>query len=148
MHQTEAEAIFAKGVEALAREEWPTALACFERAANVRNTPIHASFLGLCLARERGQVRKAVALCAEAIEQEPGNSLHYLNLGKIYLLQGDRPEAIRMFRKGLERGFNEQIVAELSRLGVRRSPPLPFLSRNNPLNKYLGIILGRLGLRR
>jgi len=147
MHQTEAEAIFIKGVDALAREEWPTALACFERATTLLDIPVHASFLGLCLAKERGQVRKAVALCTEAIEREPGNSLHYLNLGKIYLLQGDRPEAIRMFRKGLEHGVDEQIVAELNKLGARRPPPLPFLHRSHPLNKYLGIILGRLGLR-
>lgn len=147
MYRTEAEAIFTKGVEALARNEWPTALACFERAANKGNTPLHVSFLGLCLAKERGQVRQAVALCNKAIEQEPGNSVHYLNLGKIYLFQGDRTEALRMFRKGLEQGFNEQIVAELNKLGVRRSPVLPFLRRDNPVNKYLGIFLRWLRLR-
>lgn len=147
MHESESEAIFAKGVDALTREEWPTALACFEKAARLRDTPVHSSYLALCLARERGQFRKAVALCAEAIGQEPGNPLHYLNLGKIYLLQGDRPEAIRTFRKGLEQETHEQIVAELGKLGIRKSPPLPFLSRGNPLNRYLGMMLSRLGLR-
>ena len=141
------DALFKKGLESLARNEWTAALACFEKAAGLLNIPIHNSFLALCIARERGQTNKALALCGETLEAEPDNSILYLNMGKIYLMQGKTEEAIEILRKGLTQETNEQIIAELGRIGTRRPPPLSFLSRDNPLNKYLGIILSRLGLR-
>jgi tetratricopeptide (TPR) repeat protein len=147
MTEAEPEIFFTKGVQAVARGEWPAALACFENAARLKSTPLHNCFLALCMARERGQFKKAISICTEALEAEPDNSVLYLNLGKIYLLQKERDEAIRIFRQGLGREFNEQIIAELDRLGSRKPPPLSFLHRDNPLNKYLGIILTRLGLR-
>jgi tetratricopeptide (TPR) repeat protein len=141
------EALFNKGCDALARGEWTSALACFEKAARLSDIPVYNSFLALCIARERGQTNKAVALCRETLEAEPDNPVLYLNLGKIYLMQGKTEEAIEVFRQGLSYGANEQIIAELGRIGTRRPQPLSFLSRDNPLNQYLGIILSRLGLR-
>jgi tetratricopeptide (TPR) repeat protein len=142
------EALFKKGLESLARNEWTAALACFEKAAGLLNIPIHNSFLALCIARERGQTNKAVSMCRETLEADPDNPVLYLNLGKIYLMQGRPQEAIAAYRKGLGKGANAEIVAELQRIGNRRPPPLSFLGRDHPLNKYLGIILSRLGLRR
>jgi len=141
------ETLFNKGLQSLARNEWTAALACFEKAAGLLNTPIHNSFLALCIARERGQINKAISLCRETLEEEPDNPVLYLNMGKIYLMQGRTVEAIEIFRKGLSKGSNEEIISELGRIGNRRPPPLSFLSRDHPLNKYIGIILGRLGLR-
>jgi tetratricopeptide (TPR) repeat protein len=142
------EALFNKGLESLARNEWTVALACFEKASGLQNIPIHNSFLALCIARERGQTNKAVALCRETLEAEPDNPVLYLNLGKIYLMQGKTEKAIEVYRTGLSQGENEEIITELQRIGNRRPPPLSFLDRDHPLNKYLGIILSRLGLRR
>lgn len=141
------EALFNKGLDSLKRNEWTAALACFEKAAGLKNTPIHNSYLALCIARERGQTQKGVSLCNESIEAEPDNTVHYLNLGRIYQMQGKPEEAISAFRQGLSRGADDRIVEELRRIGTRRQPPISFLSRDNPLNKYLGIILARLGLR-
>jgi len=147
MADADPEVLFTKGLEALARDEWTAALSCFEKASRLLSSPLHNSFLALCIARERGQFNKAISLCSEALDAEPGNPLHYLNLGRVYLLQGKAEVAIEIFRKGLSREANEQIIAELTRLGTRRPPPLPFLQRDNPLNKYLGIILTKIGLR-
>jgi tetratricopeptide (TPR) repeat protein len=147
MIDTNPESLFKKGLESLARNEWTAALACFEKASGLLNIPIHNSFLALCIARERGQTNKAIALCRETLEAEPDNPVLYLNLGKIYLMQGKTENALDIFRKGLSHGSNEQILAELGRIGTRRPPPLSFMSRDNPINKYLGIILSRLGLR-
>jgi tetratricopeptide (TPR) repeat protein len=89
------EALFNKGLECLSRNEWTAALACFEKATGLRNTPIHNSYLALCIARERGQTQKGIALCNVSIEAEPDNPVHYLNLGRIYQLQGRRlPERV------------------------------------------------------
>ena len=141
------EALFTRGLESLSRNEWTSALAFFEKAAGLMDKPAYKSYLGLCVARERGQIKKGAALAREAIEAEPDNSIHYLNLGRIYLLQGRVESAIAAFREGLSREANEQIAEELRRVGTRRPPPFRFLKRDNPINKYLGIILARLGLR-
>jgi tetratricopeptide (TPR) repeat protein len=141
------EALFKKGIEALSRNEWSSALACFEKAVGLTDNPVYKSHLALCIARERGQMHKGAALCREVIESDPDNSIHYLNLGRIYLLQGRVESAIAALREGLSREANEQISEELRRVGTRRPPPFRFLSRDNPINKYLGIILARLGLR-
>jgi hypothetical protein len=75
------------------------------------------------------------------------NPIHYLNLGKVYLLAGKKSQAIEVFRKGLAHERHQEIIDELNRLGIRKSPVLPFLKRKNPINRYFGIILHRLGLR-
>jgi hypothetical protein len=48
---------------------------------------------------------------------------------------------------GLRTGKNPELVRELERLGSRKEPVLPFLARGNPLNKFLGIMLKKTGLR-
>ncbi len=65
-----------------------------------------------------------------------------LNLGRAFVAAGKRMEAIEAFEKGLkyEKG-NRELIGELQALGKRKKPPLPFLSRSNPLNKYIGLLL-------
>ena len=72
----------------------------------------------------------------------------YLNLGRVFLLTGDRDIAINYLRKGLEldKG-NRDIINELIQLGVRKKPVLPFLSRGSFLNRFLGKLLSGFGLR-
>jgi len=62
-------------------------------------------------------------------------------------LKGEKAEAIRVFRLGLKAERNKRIIEELEKLGIRKPPVISFLSRGNPINKYLGIILGRLSIR-
>ena len=144
---TEPDKLFARGLSALNNEDSLSALAYFEKAFQLESNPVYCSYFAFCLAKERGQYNKAVSLCKEAIEMEPANSTHYLNLGRIYVLLGNKPEAMQAFRQGLGHGESPQITAELDRLGARKPPVIRFLKRENPLNKYLGIFLKKLGLR-
>jgi len=50
-------------------------------------------------------------------------------------------------RQGMTLGGLPEIERMLAAIGTRRPPVIPALSRDSLLNKYLGIILGRLGLR-
>ena len=127
--------------------DWLSALVSFEKAVQLECRPIHCTFLALCIAKERGLYSKAIAICEEAIAIEPVNPVHFLNLGRIYLLKGEKAEAIRVFRLGLKAERNKRIIEELEKLGIRKPPVISFLSRGNPINKYLGIILGRLSIR-
>lgn len=141
MSTTEAEELFEKGVEAIDRGNWLHALSHFEKAVQQESKPIYHSYLAVCIAKERGQFNKAVAMCREAMELDPENSVHYLNLGRINLFHGRKEEALKVFREGLGYGRDQKIVDELVRLGTRKKPVIGFLDRDNPINKYLGIVM-------
>lgn len=147
MPGTEAENLFKKGVEAINNGDMVSALSFFERIASIDDTPVNRSYLAFCIARERGQFKKAISMCEEAMKEEPENSVHYLNFGRVYMLSGQRNDAMQIFREGLHHEENKDIVAELIKLGMRKSPVIPFFGRENLLNKYLGIVFTRLGLR-
>lgn len=137
----EAEELLKKGSDALAQGNTLSALSYFEKAVNIDNSPIISSYYAFCIAKARGQVIKAISLCEEAIKKEPQNSLHYLNLGRIYLITNNREDAIKIFREGLNYEANQQIVDELNRLVTREPSIVPFLRRSNQISKYLGITL-------
>lgn len=123
------------------------ALACLERALSIWDDPLWHSRLGYCIAKERGQLTRGFELCQHAIAQDPENPIHYLYLGKTYLLTGNTQEALLTFRQGLTHGHDPEIERALNGIGTRKPPVLSFLSRDSFLNKYLGIIFSRLGLR-
>jgi hypothetical protein len=65
----------------------------------------------------------------------------------VYLVAGNTYEALQALRQGMIFGGSPELERVLNAIGVRKSPVISFLSRDNLLNKVLGIILGRLGLR-
>jgi len=142
-----AEKEFALGMAALAAEDTLTALACLERALKLRDHPGWYSYLGYCIARERGQQRRGLELCLSALAMEPDNPVHLYNLGRVHLISGDKMEALRVLREGMAKGGSPELVRLLQTLGTRKPSLFPMLHRDNPLNKYLGLILSRLGLR-
>ncbi len=123
------------------------ALLHFENAARLGATPTLNSYLGYCMARERQQFKEAIGLCHQALAMEPENAIHYLNFGRILLLVGKKQLAIDTFHQGLKRERHRLILEELKRLGIRRRPVVPPLSRSHPVNRYLGRAFSRLRLR-
>lgn len=117
------------------------ALVCLERASVEIHTPELSSALAFCLAKERTQFAKAVELCRSAIEQDKGNPSHYLRLGRVFLMQGKKTEAINVFHEGLRQGEDPEIRADLNLVGSRRRPVIPILRRDHVLNRSLGYIL-------
>lgn len=147
MPDNNAEALFTKGLEALNRGNTVVALTWFEKSWQINPTPTACSYFAYCMAKERGQIKKAISICAKALQDAPDNHIIYLNLGKIYLLAGNKTGAIQILREGLDNGEDPLLIAELSRLGTRKPPVFSFLPRNNSLNKFVGRILCKLGLR-
>lgn len=135
------------GIEAIENGETMRGLMHFEFAGEIRSRPDVLSYLAYCIAKERRQVREAIAMCREALETEPGNAVHYLNLGRVLLLAGRKEQAIEVFRQGMKLGSKRRISAELKRLGLRKPALVHSLPREHPLNKYLGLFLTRLRLR-
>lgn len=147
MSNAPTETPFEEGIKALNAKRTGEALQWLEKAVAVKKTPRTCAYLAYCQAKEQGKYREAIALCMEAMKEEPKNSEIYLNLGRVYLLAGQKKGAIRAFDLGLRYEKNPQIVNELVLLGRRKAPPLPFLPRSNPINKYLGKLLKKLGMR-
>ncbi|HTP64157.1 MAG TPA: tetratricopeptide repeat protein [Geobacteraceae bacterium] len=147
MSDFETEELFAKGVMAVDRGNWLVALSCFEKIVQEDGRTASLSYFAVCIARERGLFNTAEALCREAIEKDAENPLHYLNLGRVFLYQGRKMEAIGTFREGLHFSADKRLIDELNRLGTRKKPVVPFLGRDNPINKYLGILMTKLKMR-
>ncbi len=141
---TDVKQLVSEGIAAVEKGNTWLALAHFENAAKQQPSPAVASYLGYCLAKERRQMQKAALLCSEAIRLDPNNSVHYLNLGRVYLLADQKSRAIQTFRKGLKTGRNRQIVEELKALGLRKEPFFSSLSRTHFLNKYVGMLLNKI----
>jgi len=138
---------FKKGMEAVDRGDTQFGLTCLERLFEAGHDPVLASYYAVCLAKERGELQKALLLCEEAMEDDPGNALHYLNRGRVLVAAERKREAIKAFRNGLLYGKNGLIKKELDMLGWRRPPVISGLGRENPVNKWLGRILVMLRLR-
>lgn len=136
-----------KGTAAAEQGNTLDALVYLESAHRLGSTPILASYLGYCLARERQQFKEAIGLCREALTKEPEQAIHYLNLGRVFLAAREKRLAINTFRQGLKRGRHRLILEELKRLGIRKRPVVPPVSRSHPLNKYLGLLFTRLNIR-
>jgi len=147
MSKFEAEELFATGTESLKNGDINAALDSLEKAVLLDRNPLYCSILAICLAKEKRDFKKAVSLCNEAIKKDPKNSLHFLNLGRIHLMANQKRDAIRIFNMGLRYGENRDIIAELRRFDMRRSPLIPFLGRGNAVNRVLGKLTYKLGFR-
>ncbi|HEY6009442.1 MAG TPA: tetratricopeptide repeat protein [Geobacteraceae bacterium] len=147
MPENETERLVSEAGEAFKRGDTKTALERYEKLIAIERTPEVCSALAYCLAREKAAFREAITLCNEAIKKDPKSPRHFLLLGRIYLLLDRKKEAIRAFNLGLRHGGAAEIGAELRQLGYRKQPVVPFLRREHPLNKYLGKMLSRMGLR-
>lgn len=147
MLSREAEELFAKGLESIGHDHLYLARTCLEQAMEMEKSPEVCSYLALCRAKTRGQFSEAIALAKEAVDSAPGNSALYLNMGRIYLLAGDKKSALDILRKGMQCDGNQEILKELEIHGNRKPPVFPALGRNHSVNKYLGKLLSRLGLR-
>lgn len=145
--QEDAEKLTSRALSAFSAGEFSSALAQFERVLKIADNPQLHSYLGFCIAKERGQVKKGAELCLASLEHEPQNPVHYLNLARVHQVAGNKPQAMEVLRKGMGVGGSEEIVTLLGKLGTRKPPPLSFLSRDHFLNKWFGIALSRIGLR-
>jgi len=113
--------------------------------------PLILSYFGCLQAIVDKKYRSGVENCKrailllkkkEAFNEEVLYPVLYLNLGRAYVAAGKKRDAMDAFKKGLRYdNGNSDLKRELLGLGVRKQPPVPFLDRSNPINKYIGLIL-------
>ncbi|MEZ4330166.1 MAG: tetratricopeptide repeat protein [Myxococcota bacterium] len=136
----EAREAFEQGRRRIQADEPAGALRAFKQAHAL--APDHAqirSWLGLATALVERDFEQARTLCESAAKQEFFNPDLYLNLAKVYLSVGRRPEALRYLRRGqmIDPG-HDAIRDAIAELGLRRVPILPFLPRRHVVNRMLG----------
>lgn len=107
--------------------------------------PVHMSYYALCVAMVKKDYECAIPLAIKAVRAEFYNPEVYLNLGRILSASGRKAFAFRAYQKGLVYDSNHPgLVKELSEMGMRRTPVVPFLSRENPVNRFSGLIIRRV----
>lgn len=143
---------FHLGLAFLKKKQWKTAARHF-RAADTgcpRGDPrarLYRSYHGLALVSS-GDV-SGLNLCRHAAGSPTGHAEVFLNLALAEIRLNHRRRACEAVAVGLHLDPRQSRLLRLrARLGVRRKPCVPFLNRNNPLNKWLGRITYRVPRRR
>lgn len=113
--------------------------------------PFLLSYYGCLIAVIENKSKEGVRICEDAIRilntSMPFGSeffypIFYLNLGRAYLKDKKKKDAVKAFQEGLKNDpDNHDILWEIKKMGTRKPPPFPFLSRSNPINRYIGMLL-------
>jgi tetratricopeptide (TPR) repeat protein len=137
---------FTEGVKMLKNNYPKKAAVCFKKALECdKQNPYYLSFLGVSMARGEKNLTEAVKLCEAAIQKKRGEIQFHLNLADVYAFSGLRESALHTLDRALA-SFGEDMRLKSARCRVekRRTPVLPFLTRENFLNKKLGKLRHRL----
>ena len=139
------ERVIENGLEMARDGRYKEALSIFEEDLCFTQHPTATSYYAVSLANVEGNYDKAISLCLMAAEKEFYNPEIYLNLGRVFLLNGQKAVAVRAFRKGLKYdNCNMGMLVEMKRLGLRKRPVITFLPRQNLFNRYLGRLVARM----
>lgn len=137
---------FKQGMRRLREGKSKTALVHFRKAAEMeQQNPYYMSFAGVALMRAGNKWAEAVKLCETALSLKRNEPQLYLNLAQVYVAAGRREDALATLdRAAASFGRHRGVQRARLRLGSRRSPVLPFLDRQNILNKQLGLLRHRI----
>ncbi len=106
-------------------------------------TGILASY-ALALGHTHG-LKEGLELCLKAVASDKRNPHIYWSLAQLYMLSGSRKKAVEALEVGLRVSPDHRGLLKLrDDLGVRRPPPIRFLSRDSLVNVKLGKALHKL----
>jgi len=134
---------------ALCREgEWSNGLFFLGKIAEAGRTAampgVFFTTLGYGIARYQQRAEEGLKLCRHGVKLQFYEPQNYLYLARTALLCEKREEAVKAVRGGLKVDPNNaELKALYAELGIRQLPVLPFLSRSNPLNQFLGRLRAR-----
>jgi tetratricopeptide (TPR) repeat protein len=140
----ELQALVEDGLKLCRSGDWnkglPLLAAVLEQRTPTDTVPgIVYSYLGYGVAKYQGQVREGVKLCDHAIKVEYYEAENHWNLSRVYVIAGDRLAAFHAISRGLKLNPDHAgLLATQTEIGVRKPPVLKFLSRDHPINVYLG----------
>jgi uncharacterized protein HemY len=147
MNETTVDTVLNQVTTAMDSGSFDLALMYIDQAPEFADVPMVISCRAYCMAKGQGRIRDAIALCRDTIQQDPYDPRHYLILGRLLLLSGQKAQAIKIFRAGLKHGRSSEIIQELKNIGLRKTPVFSSVERSHPLNRITGRVLTRCGLR-
>ena len=135
-----ADAAFEDGLARYEAGDLPGAHAAFERAhRKAASDPRRMSWYGLTLVLVERNSNLGVLYCEQSLRLAGPEPELCLNQARIHLALGQRERVVRALARGLERAPEHAgLLAAQEALGWRRHSVLPFLSRESPLNRWLG----------
>lgn len=138
-------AAFEEGRSSFGARDVEGAHAAFERAhRRAPADPLFMSWYGVTLVLVERNSNLGVVLCDQALRATGPEPELLLNQARVHLALKQRERAVRAIQRGLELWPEDpRLVAARDALGIRRPPVIGFLSRNNPLNRFLGRIRHR-----
>jgi tetratricopeptide (TPR) repeat protein len=143
-------ASFEEGRAAFDARDVEGAHVAFERAH--RRSPREARFMswyGVTLVLVEKNSNLGMTLCEQALRIGGPEPELLLNQARVHLALKQRERAVRAILRGLEVAPGDaRLRAAKDALGTRRAPVIPFLSRNNPLNRVLGRLRHRWSQRK
>jgi hypothetical protein len=87
----------------------------------------------------QGKVREGLKLCEHSLKIQYYEADNHWNLARVQIVSGERLAAFQTISRGLKLDpTHEGLLQTQKEIGVRRRPVLGFLSRDHPLNIWLG----------
>jgi len=144
------EEILKRGRDALKLQRYPQAREFLSEYCNRQTkrdlsvpTGILASY-ALSLGHTHA-LKEGLELCLKAVSSDRRNPHIYWSLVQLYMLSGSRKKAIEALEVGLKVAPDHRGLKKLrDDLGVRKPPPIRFLSRDSIVNVKLGKALHKL----
>jgi tetratricopeptide (TPR) repeat protein len=91
------------------------------------------------------RLKEGLELCLKAVSGDRRNPHTYWSLVQLYTLSGSRKKAVEALEVGLKVSPDHRgLLALQKEMGVRRPPPIKFLSRDSVVNVKLGKALHKL----
>ncbi len=114
-----------------------------EPEARRRAPGIMFSYYGLCLANTAPtRAAEAASFCEIAVQKEPSRVEHYVNLVGIWQAGHHRLKMVQALERGMAALPKSAVLQALGEgIGMRKSPALPFLPRENTVNAAIGKLL-------
>lgn len=146
---------FEQAKELLKKQKGEEALEVLQAGLKVYPVdPFLLSYYGCLCSIIANRPKEGIKICRDAITKlnqtipvgkEYFYPIFYLNLGRAYLGAGKKRESVMAIQIGLKADPEDsELLSELHRLGARRKPPLSFLKREHPINKYIGSLLHKV----
>ena len=133
-----------EGLRLCRAEQWQAGMEILWKVARKqkrrkRLPSAYYSYAGYGAAKFEGNFKEGLSLCRHAIKLDPLEPDNYLNLARVELLRRNRGAAIKALSKGLRiRPNHKRLRAFELEIGSRRRPVIPFVSRDNRINIWLG----------
>lgn len=142
----ESQSLFNLALGKISRSRYAEALEHLSEALRIApGHPAYLSHLGLCLAHAKADYDQAEMVCQQAVDTSPADPAPLVHLARVYRMKGANQLAHAVLLRAHKlNDIHAATAAELTRMGIRRPPFIPFLPRKNPLNVGLGILRAQL----